>query len=315
MIPRLPLLAALLAVGALAGCGTQSPPAPTLHSSLQAFAQAPSLHMKGTVTYSNVTYDIDLAVDSRRRASGTITQAGNPVRIEDDGSAVYMQGKDYFGKLLKFPVFDRWVKYPAAPVANLALQLTDRASIAKALEVAAGKGVKSQASSVSGVRTNAFTSSTVTVQIPRSGAAQPLQISTAAGHQAGPDLSQLAVDLTDYRIPVDVTLPAKFIDSADTSTWPPYFVYSANPALAYSNCDNSGCTLTAGFTNNGGRGEGTASVHFLFKADDSGKEVGGCDAPLAADSGASVTASCKVVYDRTQGGKFSGTFVIHNPTA
>src|SRR6266851_6568329 len=116
-------------MGVLVGCGSQSPPAPTIHSSLQAFAQASSVHMRGTVTYSNVTYDLDLKVDSKRRASGTITHAGSRVRIEDDGNAVYMQGKDYFGKLLKFPVFDRWVKYPAAPVANLAMQLTDRASI------------------------------------------------------------------------------------------------------------------------------------------------------------------------------------------
>jgi hypothetical protein len=302
-------------VGVLAGCSSQSPPAPTIHSSLQAFAQAPSVHMKGTVTYSNVSYGVDLAVDSKRRASGTITHAGNPVQIEDDGNAVYMQGRDYFDKLLKFHVFDRWVKYPAAPVANLAMQLTVRASIAKALEVAAGKSVKSQSSSVSGVRTTAFTSSSVTVQIPRTGAGRPLEIDTAPAIQAGPDISQLSLQLTDYLIPLDVTVPAKFVDSADSDTWPPDFVYSANPALAYSNCDNNGCVLTAGFTNNGGKGEGTASVHFLFKANDTGQEVGGCDAPLVADSGATVTASCKVAYDRTQGGLFGGTFVIHNPTS
>jgi hypothetical protein len=303
-------------VGVLVGCGSQSPPAPTIHSSLQAFAQAASVHLTGTVTYSNVTYDIDLAVDSKRRASGTITHAGNPVRIEDDGNTVYMQGKDYFDKLLKFRVFDRWVKYPAAPAANLALQLTDRASIAKALELAAGKNVKSQSSSVSGVRTTAFTSANVTVQIPRSGASKPVEIDTAPAIQAGPDISQLSVHLADYGIPFDVTVPAKFVDSADSNTWPPYFVYSANPALAYSSCDNNGCTWGAGFTNNGGKGEGSASVHFLVKSNASGQEVGGCDAPLAADSGATVTASCKVVYDRTQGGSMlGGTFVIHNPTS
>jgi hypothetical protein len=287
-----------------------------LHSSLQAFAQAAWVHMKGTVTYSNVTYDVDLAVDAQRRAKGTVTLGGNAVRVEDDGSAVYMQGKAYFGKLLKFPVFDRWVKYPAAPVANLTMQLTDRASIAKALEAAAGKTVKSQSSSVSGVRTTAFTAPTVTVQIPRTGPSKPIEIDTASAIQAGPDLSQLSLQLSDYGVPFEVTVPAKFVDSADSNTWPPYFVYAPSAPLAVSNCDNNGCTLTAGFTNNGGKGEGTASVHFFFKSDDTGREVGGCDAPLpATDSGATVTVSCKVAYDRTQGGRFSGSFVIRNPTS
>ena len=269
--------------------------------------------MTGTVTYSGNPYSVDLTVDSKRRASGTVTATSGTVQVVDDGNTVYMQGKDYFGKLLKFPVFDRWVKYPAAPVANVTMQLTDRSAIAKALEATAGKSVKSEAATASGVRTTALTAPTVTVQVAGS---RPVEIDTAAGVQAGPDLSQLNVWLSGYNAAPDVKVPDKFVDSADSNTWPPYFVYSGSPALTFQNCDNSGCTMAAGFTNNGGKGEGSASVHFLVRNAADGSEVAGCDAPFpATDSGATVTVSCRVTYDRTQGGNFQGTLVIHNPTA
>jgi hypothetical protein len=267
--------------------------------------------MTGTVTYSGNPYSVDLTVDSKRRASGTVTASSGTVQVEDDGNAVYMQGKDYFGKLLKFPVFDRWVKYPAAPVANVTMQLTDRAAIAKALEATAGKSVKSKAATASGVRTTALTAPTVTVQVAGS---RPVEIDTAAGVQAGPDLSQLNIWLSGYSTPPDVKVPDKFVDSADSTTWPPYFVYATG--FGFSNCDNMGCTWGASFTNNGGKGEGSASVHFLVRNKADGSEVAGCDAPLpASDSGATVTVSCRTTYDRTQGGNFEGTLVIHNPTS
>jgi len=267
--------------------------------------------MTGTVTYSGSPYSIDLTVDSKRRATGTVTATTGTVQVQDDGNAVYMQGKDYFGKLLKFPVFDRWVKYPAAPVANVTMQLTDRAAIARALEAAAGKSVKSKAATASGVRTTAFTAPSVTVQVA---AGRPVQIDTATGVQAGPDLSQMSLWLSEYNGAPDVKVPDKFVDSADSNTWPPYFVYSSG--FGYSNCDNNGCTWGATFTNNGGKGEGSASVHFLVRNKIDGTEVAGCDAPLpATDGGAMVMVSCRTAYDRTQGGNFEATLVIHNPTS
>lgn len=300
----------------LAACGgNQAPSGPTLHSSLQAFALAPAVRMTGSVTYSNVAYEVDLSVDSRRRATGTVTTGGSAVQVQDDGSVVYMQGKDYFGKLLKFPVFDRWVKYPAAPVANLVLQLTDRAGIARSLEMAAGTKVKSTPGLVSGVRTTSFLAPTVTVDVPRGGSARPVEIDTAPAIQAGPDISQLAVHLSDYGVPLAFDIPSKFVDSADSGTWPPYWVY-VQGTIAFQNCDNNGCTLAAGFTNNGGKGEGTASVHFLVKNSSTGAEVAGCDAPLPpTDSGGTANVSCHIAYDRSQGGLFGGTFVLHNPTS
>ncbi|HEX6348023.1 MAG TPA: hypothetical protein VF160_01370, partial [Candidatus Dormibacteraeota bacterium] len=246
--------------------------------------------MTGTVTYSGNSYGIDLMVDSRRRASGSITTSNGTVQIQDDGDVVYMQGRDYFGKLLKFPVFDRWVKYPAAPVANLALQVTDRAAMAKSLEAAAGKSVKSKAATASGVRTTALSSPSVTVQVAGS---RPVQIDTLPGIQAGPDISQVSLWLSAYGSPVQVTVPTKFVDSADSGTWPPYFVYLQG--FGYDGCDSNGCTMKGTFENYGGKGEGAATVHFLVKDRADGHEVAGCDAPFpATDSNASTTVSCRV---------------------
>ena len=268
--------------------------------------------MTGTVTYSGNSYGIDLMVDSRRRASGSITTSTGTVQIQDDGDVVYMQGRDYFGKLLKFPVFDRWVKYPAAPVANVALQVTDRAAMAKSLEAAAGKSVKSKAGTASGVRTTALSSPSVTVQVAGN---RPVQIDTLPGIQAGPDISQVSLWLSAYGSPVEVTVPTKFVDSADSGTWPPYFVYLQG--FGYDGCDSNGCTMKATLENYGGKGEGAASVHFLVRDRGDGHEVAGCDAPFpATDSNASTTVSCRVSWDRSAGSPaLQGTLVIHNPTS
>jgi len=267
--------------------------------------------MTGTVTYSGTPYTVDLTVDSKRRATGTVTTTSGTVQVEDDGNAVYMQGRDYFGKLLKFPVYDRWVKYPAAPAANVTMQLTDRAAIAKALEAAAGGSVKSKAATASGVRTTALTAPALTVQVA---GAKPVQIDTAAGIQAGPDLSQLNLWLSQYNAAPEVKIPDKFVDSADSNTWPPYFVYAQG--FGFDGCDSNGCTMKGTFTNNGGKGEGSASIHFFVKDRGDGHEVSGCDAPLpGTDSGASVMVSCRVNWDRSGTPALDGTLAIRNPTS
>lgn len=297
-------------------CGTSSePPAPTMHSSLQAFAKAKSVHMLGTVTYGSDAYDVDLSVDAGKRAAGTVTHAGDVVRVVSDGSQVFMQGKEYFGKRLKFPVFDRSVVYPADPVAGVVVHLADRPALAASVEKAAGGNVSSKGGTANGVKTTALTSSQVTVQVPATGSKPPLAIDTSPATNLGGNVTQLHLKLPDYGVPVTVTAPTTFVDSADPTTWPPYFVY-VDKTFAFQNCDNNGCTLAAGFTNNGGKGEGSASVHFLVKASGSDAEIAGCDAPLPpTDSGATATASCRVTYDRSQGGMFSGTEVLHNPTS
>ena len=286
-----------------------------MHSSLQAFAHASSVHMTGTVTYGADAYDVDLAVDSRKRAAGTVTHAGDVVTVYKEGDQVFMKGKDYFGKRLKFPVFDRSVLFPADPVSGLVVQLADRPGLAAAVEKAAGGNVSSKGGSADGVKTTTLASPQVTVQVPQGTTRPPLQLDTSPATNLGGSLTQLHLKLGEYGTPVTGTAPDAYVNSADPTTWPPYFVYVAD-TFAFQNCDNNGCTLAAAFTNNGGKGPGSASVHFLVKKADNDAEIAGCDAALpATDSGASATVSCRVVYDRSQGGRFSGTEVLHNPTS
>lgn len=298
----------------LACGGPEAPPAPTMHSSLQAYAQAKSVHLMGTVTYGADAYDLDLSVDGGKRAAGTVTHAGDVVRVLDDGAQVYMQGKDYFGKRLKFPVFDRSVVFPADPVAGLVVALADRPALAAALEKAAGGSVSRKSGSASGARTTALSSAQVTVQVPAGSSKPPVQIDTSPATNLGGSITQLHLKLSDYGVPFTVTTPEVYVNSADPTTWPPYFVYAEN-TFAFQNCDNNGCTLAAAFTNNGGKGPGSPSVHFLVKSD-TGAEVAGCDVPLPPTaSGDTASVSCRVAYDRSQGGHFTGTEVLHNPTS
>ena len=287
-----------------------------MHSSLQAFAQAKSVRMMGTVTYGADAYDVDLSVDSRKRAAGTVTHAGDVVTVFKDGEQVFMKGQQYFGKRLKFPVFDRTVLFPADPVSGLVAQLADRPGLAAAVEKAAGGNVSSRGGSANGVKTTTLAAPQVTVQVPQGTTKPPVQLDTSPATNLGGNLTQLHLKLGEYgATPVlPGSVPDTYVNSADPATWPPYFVYVDPPNLASSNCDSSGCTWTSGFTNRGGKGPGTASAHFFVKLGD--KEVAGCDAPLPpAGNEETVSASCRVSYDRTQGGNYVGTVLIRNPTS
>jgi hypothetical protein len=128
---------ALLAAGAMGGCGSSSgngvaskPAQQILNAASNAAHSAHSVHVNGSASSAGQALQLDLNLVNGKGASGTISTSGFTVDVIDIANTVYLKGSNSFwqqfgGKGAAQLFSGRWLKSPATGNFATFAQFTD----------------------------------------------------------------------------------------------------------------------------------------------------------------------------------------------
>jgi hypothetical protein len=215
-------VAAVLAAGAIAACGSSSSsgngvasksPTDILSSATNAIQSAKSVHVSGALSDAGQSIKLDLNILSGQGATGNMSQNGLSFDLIAAGKYVYINGSPgfwkHFGGAAAAQLFQgKWLKAPANSSSFASLSsLTNLHSLAKALLTGHGSLSKGSTTTVNGQKVIAVTdaSKSSKLYVATTGKPYPIEIAKTGS-------TTQHVDFDHYNASVSLTPPAKSID-------------------------------------------------------------------------------------------------------
>lgn len=126
-------------------------------------------------------------------------------------------------------------------------------------------------------------------------------------------LTDVELDLSAYGDAVHIAAPDPFVDPNDKNSLPVSFTFvhpdNGPSSFSWDSCDLSGCSVSAAFTNYGGR-VGSSTVTFFIAR--GGNTLTYCDAAIPTVGNLETTrAGCRATFDGSV--SVTATVVVRNP--
>lgn len=308
-------VAAVVLIFACSGPGaTPSPTArQVLEARMKAFSAARSVTMAGHVNLSGTTYRVSLQADDHGQATGVVTTSDVALSVMLVGGRSFLNSGGYLAAY-QIQSGKRWVLDSKGVMTNLLTTLTNRRELSRAMLAVAGPDVdQRQTTDATGGHVLKLTGAELSAFVPINGGGPPTRLVTALDTKLADGLTDVELDLSAYGDAAHIAVPDSYLDPNDKNSLLASYVFVAPQngpnSFSFDSCDQSGCTMSAAFTNYGGRVGSSTATFYVTRG---GNRLTYCDVSIPTVSNLeTIRVGCRATFDGSL--NVTGTVIVRNP--